>query len=114
MRKQEFAFINDLFGTSHFYSLGSLMRRSKLEIYIDTLESLAFYGPMRLTRITYKAKLNCSILKTILNELMQGELVEERKLKENLVVYAVTPKARTILSQFKELRQIIPITQESV
>jgi predicted transcriptional regulator len=89
------------------------MRRSKLEIYIDTLEALALYGPMKVTRITYKANLNCSLLKQILKDLIEKNLVEERKLKKNVVVYAVTPKTRTILSQFKELSQMIPITEES-
>lgn len=89
------------------------MRRSKLEVYLATLEALAIYGPMKLTRITYKAKLNCSTLKAVLNDLIQKDLVEERKLKKNIVVYAVTPKARTILSQYKELAQFLPLMEEA-
>lgn len=51
------------------------MRRSKLQMYVQVLDALAFYGPMRLTRITYKANLNYSLLKPILEDLMKSELV---------------------------------------
>jgi predicted transcriptional regulator len=89
------------------------MRRSKLEMYLATLEALANYGPMKLTRITCKANLNCGSLKRILKDLIEKDLVEERKPKKNIVVYAATPKARTILACFKELSKIIPMKDES-
>jgi predicted transcriptional regulator len=85
------------------------MRRSKLEVYVDVLDALVFYGPLRLTRITYKANVNCSLLKQILNELIENELVEERKLKKNVVIYAATNAARATLLKFNELTQILPI-----
>jgi predicted transcriptional regulator len=88
------------------------MRRSKMEMYVSTLEALAYYGPLRLTRITYKAKLNCSQLKAILNDLVQKKLVEERKTEKKKVVYAATPKARTILSYFDELKEMLPVAEE--
>jgi predicted transcriptional regulator len=85
------------------------MRRSKLQMYVEVLDSLAIYGPMRLTRITYKANLSCSLLKPILKDLMKNELVEERRLKKDVVVYAATNAARPTLLRFKELTQILPI-----
>ena len=85
------------------------MRRSKLQVYIEVLDTLVFYGPMRLTRITYKANVNCSLLKPILNDLIKNELVEERKLKKNVVIYAATKAARTTLLRFNELTRILPI-----
>lgn len=88
------------------------MRRSKLEIHIDILEALALYGPLKLTRITYKANIS-GLLKQILKEFMENNLVEERKLK-NIVVYAVTPKARLIISQFKEVSENLPMTEELI
>jgi len=88
-----------------------LMRRSKMEMYISTLEALAYYGPLKITRITYKAKMNCGQLKAILDDLIQKKLVEERALK-NKVVYAVTPRARTILSYFDELKEMLPIAED--
>jgi predicted transcriptional regulator len=89
------------------------MRRSKLEIYIDILEALALYGPLKLTRITYKANINCGLLQQILKEFMENNLVEERKLK-NIVVYAVAPKARLIISQFKEVSENLPMIEELI
>jgi predicted transcriptional regulator len=85
------------------------MRRSKLQVYMEVLDILVFYGPMRMTRITYKAKVNCSLLKPILNDLIKNELVEERKLKKNVVIYAATKAARTALLRFNELTRILPI-----
>jgi len=85
------------------------MRRSKLQIYVAVLEALVFCGPMKLTRITYKAHLNYSLLKPILKDLLKNELVEERRLKKNIVIYAATMTARTNTLKFKELTQILPI-----
>jgi predicted transcriptional regulator len=89
------------------------MRRSKMEMYISTLEALAYYGPMKITKITYKAKMNCSQLKEILDSLIEEKLVEERMLRKNKVVYVATPKARTILSYFNELKEMLPIEQDT-
>jgi predicted transcriptional regulator len=88
------------------------MRRSKLEMYISTLEALVYYGPMKITRITYKAKMNCGQLKSILDDLIQKKLAEERLLRKNEVVYAATPRARTILSHFEEIRELLPTVED--
>jgi len=85
------------------------MRRSKLQMYLAVLEALARHGPMRLTKITYKANLSYGQLKPILKGLMKNELVQERRLKKNVAVYAATNAARTTLLRFKELTQILPI-----
>ncbi len=82
-----------------------------MEMYISTLEALAYYGPLKLTRITYKAKMNCGQLKKILCGLIQKKLVEERVLKKK-IVYAATPKARTILSYFNEIKQMLPVVED--
>jgi len=44
-----------------------MMRRSKLEMYIDILKVLAHRGPLKLTHIMYKANVNCSVLKEYLD-----------------------------------------------
>lgn len=82
-----------------------------MEMYISTLEALAYYGPLKITRITYKANLNCCQLKAILDDLIQKKLVEERTLKKNKVAYAATPKAKVILSYFNELKEMLAITE---
>ena len=83
-----------------------------MEMYISTLEALAYYGPLKITRITYKAKMNCTALKIILKGLIQRNLVEKRTFKKNKIVYAATPKARTVLSYFDELKEMLPIAED--
>jgi predicted transcriptional regulator len=80
------------------------MKREKLKLCISTLEAPAYRGPIKLTRITYKAKMNFNQLKPIMDDLIQ-KLVEEKKFKKNKITYSATPKARKILSHFKELKE---------
>jgi len=83
-------------------------RRSKLQCYIDTVEALSSGGPMPMSRLSLKTKINCSPLKAILSDLLWNNLVEERRTK-NRTFYVATSKARTVLSLFNQLNQIIPL-----
>ncbi len=89
------------------------MRRSKLEMYIDILKVLAHRGPLKLTHIMYKANVNCSVLKQYLDFLIKQELVEERTAGKRRVVYAITQRGITVLKHFRELKQILPIVEET-
>jgi len=89
------------------------MRRSKLEMYIDILTVLAQKGPLKLTHVMYKSNVNCRVLKEYLDFLMKQGLVEERTLRKERVVYAVTQRGITVLKYFKELRQVLPIVEET-
>lgn len=88
------------------------MRRSRLEVYIDIIEVLALKGPLKLTHIMYKSNVNCSVLKDQLDFLLKNSLVEERMLKKEKVVYAVTQKGLQILKSFREIKQIFPLEEE--
>ena len=90
-----------------------MMRRSKLEMYIDILKVLAHRGPLKLTHIMYKANVNCSVLKEYLGFLMKQNLVEERTIGKRRVVYAITQRGITVLKHFKELKQVLPIVEEA-
>jgi len=83
-------------------------RRSKLELYVDTIEALASSGPMTLARLTLRTKINNNPLKAIMCDLLDKKLVEEREVKKR-IFYAATPKARTVLSYFNQLTQILPL-----
>ena len=85
------------------------MRRSKLQIYVAVLDALAVCGPMKLTRITYKANLSHNMLKPVLKYLIENGLVEVRKLDKNIVVYAATNTARKTLIALKEFSQVLPL-----
>ena len=89
------------------------MRRSKLEMYIDILTVLAHRGPLKLTHVMYKANVNCSVLKEYLDFLMKQSLIEERTLGKKRVVFAVTQRGITVLKYFRELKQVLPIVEES-
>jgi predicted transcriptional regulator len=86
------------------------MRRSKLQLNVEILEALTLDGPMRLTRITCKANLSYTLLKSILTELLKNQRIKERTLKKNTIVYTTTNQGRTTLSKFKEPAQILPMT----
>ena len=84
------------------------MRRSKLEIYTDILQVLAFRGQMKLTHIMYKSNVNCSVLKEQLDFLIKTSLVEERLVEKEKVEYAITSKGMQVLKAFKDIRQVFP------
>jgi predicted transcriptional regulator len=89
------------------------VRRSKLEMYVDILTVLAHRGPLKLTHVMYKANVNCSVLKEYLEFLMKQGLVEERTVGKARVVFAVTQRGITVLKYFRELKQVLPIVEES-
>ena len=89
------------------------MRRSKLEMYIDILSTLANRGPLKLTHIMYKANVNCSVLKEYLDFLIKQELIEKRTIKKERIVFAVTQRGINVLKYFRELTQALPIIEET-
>jgi predicted transcriptional regulator len=89
------------------------MRRSKLEIYVDILKVLAHRGPLKLTHVMYKANVNCSVLKEYLDFLAKQGLVEEKIIGKERIVYAITQRGVTVLKQFRELKEVLPIVEET-
>jgi predicted transcriptional regulator len=89
------------------------MRRSKLERYVAILAVLAHMGPLKLTHIMYKSNFNGSILKEYLDFLIKQGLVEERTIKKNHAVFAVTQRGVTVLKHFQELTQEISAIEET-
>ena len=57
------------------------MRRSKFEMHLDIIRTLAQKGPLKLTHIMYKANVNCSVLREQLDFLIQENIVNEKTLK---------------------------------
>jgi predicted transcriptional regulator len=88
------------------------MRRSKLEIYIDILDVLALKGQLKLTHIMYKSNVNCKVLKEQLEFLMKNNLVEERILRKERIVYGITQKGIQVLKYFREIEQVFPMKEE--
>jgi len=88
------------------------MRRSKMEIHLDILKTLAQKGPLKLTHIMYKANVNCSVLKEYLDFLTQQKLVEEKALRKERIVYEITEKGLTVLKYFRELQIMLPMVED--
>jgi len=88
------------------------LRRSKLETYIDILNVLARKGPLKLTHVMYKANVNSNVLKEDLGFLIKQNLVEERTIARQHVVFTVTQRGVNVLNQFQQLTQMFPIIEE--
>jgi len=89
------------------------MGRSKLEMYVDILQVLSHRGPLKLTHIMYKANVNCRVLKEYLDFLIRQNLIEERMAGRSRTVFAITQRGITVLKYFRELKQVLPIVEET-
>jgi len=69
---------------------------------------------MQWLNIIYEAilEINSTLLRQVLKDLIEENLVEERTVGEGTIVYAVTPRARTVRGRYRELAQFLPITEE--
>jgi predicted transcriptional regulator len=61
----------------------------------------------------YKTKDKCCVLKAYLDFLIKQGLVEERILRKQRLIYAVTQLGITVLKYFKELKQVLPIVEKA-
>jgi predicted transcriptional regulator len=89
------------------------VRRSQLEIHVNILEVLAHSGPLKLTHVMYKANVNCSMLREYLDFLIKQGLVEVKIIGKERKVYAITQLGVTVLKQFRELKAVLPIIEET-
>ncbi len=89
------------------------MRRSKLEIYIDILATLAFDGQLKITHIMNKANINCQVLRELLEFLVQNNLVEEKN-QQKQTIYAITSKGMKILKAFEEIKKVFQLEEETM
>jgi predicted transcriptional regulator len=83
-------------------------------MYVDILKILAQRGPLKLTHVMYKANVNCSVLEEYLDFLSKQGLVEEKIIRRERIVYAITQRGVTVLKQFRELKEVLPIVEETI
>ena len=69
---------------------------------MDILESLAFSGPLRITHITSKAKINFVKLENFLDNLIADGLVKEKEVDQDNVVYMITTKGFRVFKDSKK------------
>jgi predicted transcriptional regulator len=89
------------------------LRRSKLETYLDILKVLSGSGQLKLTHIMYETNVNCGVLKEYLDFLMKQNLVEKRNVGKQRAAYSITQRGITVLEYFRELKQALPIVDET-
>jgi predicted transcriptional regulator len=89
------------------------MRRSKLEMYVDILKVLAYWGPLKITHVMYKTNLNCSVLEGHFGFLIKQGLIEMKNIGKERKVYMITQRGVTVLKQFRELKEVLPIVEEA-
>ncbi|MEJ2272631.1 MAG: winged helix-turn-helix domain-containing protein [Candidatus Bathyarchaeota archaeon] len=61
----------------------------------------------------YKANVNCSVLKEYLDFLINEELIKEKTLKKERIVYELTEKGLKVIKYFRELQTMLPIDEEN-
>ena len=88
------------------------MRRSKLEMQLSIIKTLAQKGPLKLTHVMYKANVNCSVLKEHMDFLIQQNIVQERVVRKQKIVYELTEKGFSILKTFREIQTLLPFDNE--
>ena len=82
-------------------------------MYVDILQVLSRRGPLKLTHIMYKANVNCKVLKEYLGFLTEQNMIEERTVGRSRTVFAITKRGITVLKYFRELKQVLPIVEET-
>jgi predicted transcriptional regulator len=89
------------------------MRRSKLEMYVDILKVLAHWGPLKITPVMYKANLNYTVLEEYFAFLIKQGLIEVKTVRRERKIYMITQPGITVLRQFRELKGVLPIVEET-
>ena len=82
-------------------------------MYVDILKVLAQRGPLKLTHVMYKANVNCKVLKEYLDSLIKQGLVEQKIIRRERLVYVITQLGVSVLKQFRELKEVLPIVEET-
>jgi predicted transcriptional regulator len=83
--------------------------RSKLELCVDVLQVLVDSGPLKVTHILLKARVNHITLKPVLSKLLAESLVEEKRLKDDCVAFEITLRGRVVLEELVRFSKHCPV-----
>jgi predicted transcriptional regulator len=89
------------------------MRRSKLETYVDILRVLVHWGPLKMTHVMYKVNVNCNVLEKYFELLIKQGLVEVKIVGKGRKVFVITQRGVTVLKKFRDLKEVLPIVEET-
>ncbi len=88
------------------------MARTRLEIYIGILKTLARNGSLKTSDVACETKINHNEVKKYVDFLLAQGLVDQEKVSIKKTVYSITHKGITVLSYFKEQKQMLPIIKQ--
>ncbi len=94
------------------------MSRSRLEKYLGILEVLV-PKPLKFESISYRAKIECGVLRHHLDFLMSHKLVEERISSKGRAVYAITDRGLAVFKTLRareylqKIRHVLPVVEEA-
>ena len=93
-------------------------RRSKLEIYIDVLQTIK-EGTNKPTRIMYGANLSWKLLQGVLESMVDQGLIDvsdqsRSRDKRTNKIYAVTSKGNSVIKYFGHAKQLIDVDGEDI
>ena len=84
-----------------------MVRRSKLEIYIDILTILASQGPRKITHLVSSTGVDRKTLEQHLDSLQWQNLIKSNNLSKEGMFYAITKRGLRVLNV------IVPIDEET-
>lgn len=112
-------FLRDLFTKSHFRERGDdAVSRSRLEKYLGILEVLV-PKPLKFESISYRAKIECGVLRRHLDFLISHSLVEERFSNRSEATYAITDRGLAVFKTLRareylqKIKSILPMVEEA-
>lgn len=68
-------------------------------------------GPLKLTHIMHQINVNCCMLRECFDFLTKQGLIEIKIIEKERKVYAITQLGVTVLKQFRELKEVLPIVE---
>ncbi len=83
--------------------------KSNLELHVNVLCDLARHGPLQISTIKDKTKIDGSTLKKHIESLVQNSLVEKRPINKAKVLYAITERGQTLLNWFSKLNDALKL-----
>ena len=94
------------------------MSRSRLEKYLGILEVLV-PKPLKFESISYRAKMECGVLRRHLDFLISHNLVEERLSNRSEATYAITDRGLAVFKTLRaseylqKIKSILPVVEEA-
>ena len=82
-----------------------MKRRTRIEIIEEILEIISIKkGRIKQTHLMYKANLSYKLLKQYVNELIQKNMLEEKK-EGNHIMILLKPKGKEFIEKYKKMRE---------